>query len=106
MRGKGAIWFLTITLILVSIYQLSFTYVAYRVKKHAKEYAKGDYQKEAAYLDSMANEVVYNFIDLKKYTFREVQQRELNLGLDLQGGMNVTLEVSVADAIKALSGYS
>ncbi len=106
MRGKGAIWFLTITLILVSIYQLSFTYVAYRVKKHAKEYAKGDYQKEAAYLDSMANEVVYNFIGLKKYTFREVQQRELNLGLDLQGGMNITLQISVDGMIRSLANNS
>ncbi len=106
MRGKGAIWFLTITLILVSIYQLSFTYVSYRVKKQAKEYAKGDYQKEAAYLDSMANEKVYNFLGLKKYTFRDVQQREINLGLDLQGGMNITLQISVEDMIRSLANNS
>ncbi len=106
MRGKGAIWFLTITLILVSIYQLSFTYVSYRVKKQAKEYAKGDYQKEATYLDSMSNEVVYNFLGLKKYTFREVQQREINLGLDLQGGMNITLQISVEDMIRSLANNS
>ncbi len=110
MRGKGAIWFLTITLILVSIYQLSFTFVSYRVKKQAKEYAQkyygGDYQKEAAYLDSMANEVVYNFLGLKKYTFRDCQQREINLGLDLQGGMNITLQISVEDMIRSLANNS
>jgi len=106
MRGKGAIWFLTVVLILVSIYQLSFTFVSYRVKKQAKEYAKGDYQKEAAYLDSMASETVYNFLGLKKYTFREVQQREINLGLDLQGGMNITLQISVENMVRSLANNS
>ncbi len=106
MRSKGAITFLTILLLLVALYQLSFTYVTYRVKQKAKAYAKGDYQKEAHYLDSMANVVVYNFFGLKKYTFRECQQREINLGLDLQGGMNVTLQVSVEDMIKSLANNS
>ncbi len=106
MRSKGAITFLTIALILVSLYQLSFTFVTYRVKQKAKAYAQGDYAKEAHYLDSMANEVVYNFLGLKKYTFRECQQREINLGLDLQGGMNVILQVSVEDMIRSLANDS
>ncbi len=106
MRSKGAITFLTIVLILVSLYQLSFTFVTYRVKQKAKAYAQGDYQKESHYLDSMANVVVYNFLGLKKYTFRECQQRELNLGLDLQGGMNVILQISVEDMIKSLANNS
>ncbi len=106
MRSKGAITFLTVLLILVSLYQLSFTYVTYRVKQKAKAYAQGDYQKEARYLDSMANVTVYNFLGLKKYTFRECQQRELNLGLDLQGGMNVILQINVEDMIKSLANNS
>ncbi len=106
MRSKGAITLLTIAMILVSLYQLSFTFVTYRVKQEAKHYADGDYSKEAAYLDSIANEPVYNFLFLKKYTFRECQEREINLGLDLQGGMNVILQVSVEDMIRSLANDS
>ncbi len=106
MRGKGAIWFLTITLFLVSLYQLSFTFVAWRIRERAKEYAHGNYSREMHYLDSMANKVVYNFFGLKKYTFKECQERELNLGLDLQGGMNIVLQVSVEDMIRKLANDS
>ncbi len=112
MRNKGAIWFLAISLALVSVYQLSFTWKTASIKKEAKEYATGkngilDANKEAYYLDSISGEDVYNFLfGLRKYTFKECQERELNLGLDLKGGMDVILEVSVEDVIRSLSNYS
>jgi len=106
MRNKGAIQFFAIALALVCIYQLSFTYFTSSVEKDAREYAQGDPAKEFRYLDSMASEPVYNFFWLKKFTYRECQEREINLGLDLKGGMNVTLEVSVVDVLRSLSGYT
>jgi SecD/SecF fusion protein len=58
---------------------------------------------ENHYLDSMSQEVVYNLLWIRKYTFKECQEREINLGLDLKGGMNVTMEVSVPDIIAAMA---
>ncbi len=106
MQSKGAIKLLAISLALVSIYQLSFTWVTNSVRKDAAKYANGDIKKETAYLDSIAGEGVYNFLWIRNYTYRECQDREINLGLDLKGGMNVILEVSVVDLIKSLSNYS
>lgn len=106
MRNKGAIKVFAIAMALVSIYQLSFTWKTNQINKQAQEYAQGDEDRLTFYLDSMAGEPVYNFLGLKKYTFRECQEREFNLGLDLKGGMNVTLEVSVVDLIKSLSNFS
>ncbi len=105
MQNKGAILFLTIVLVVVSIYQLSFSVVTYKVKQDAKEYAKGDLNKELHYLDSIAAlpKDKWSFLG---NTFRECQQKEINLGLDLKGGMNVILEVSVPDIIKALANNS
>tara|TARA_E500000331_G_scaffold358599_1_gene427232 strand:+ start:4056 stop:7154 length:3099 start_codon:yes stop_codon:yes gene_type:complete len=60
------------------------------------------YKKEKYYLDSISSEKVYD-IWVKDYTYKECQEREINLGLDLKGGMNVTLEVSVVDVIRALA---
>ena len=130
MQNKGAIKFFAIAFALVCLYQLSFTFVASRYEKKADEYAVNEQAQQMAkelaggnevleryyldslarvrknyFLDSIANEVVYD-IGIKKYTFKDVKARELNLGLDLKGGMNVVLEVSVADIIKALSGNS
>ena len=102
MQNKGAFRFLAVILTLVCVYQLSFTYVAKRVEDKAKEYSRG----EAAYLDSIATEPVYNFLWLKNFTYRECKEREVNLGLDLKGGMNVTLEVSVEDIVRSLGNYS
>jgi len=62
-----------------------------------------DITRQDYYLDSIASEPVYNFFWLKKYTYRECQEREINLGLDLQGGMNVILEVSVEDIIRSMA---
>ncbi|MBN1253109.1 MAG: protein translocase subunit SecDF [Bacteroidales bacterium] len=106
MQNKGAIRLVAIALALVSIYQLSFTWIVSNVKDDASEYAKGNSLKETAYLDSISGKGVYDFLWIRDYTFRECQDREINLGLDLKGGMNVILEVSVIDLIQSLSNYS
>jgi SecD/SecF fusion protein len=106
MQNKGAIRLFAILLALICVYQLMFTFKANQVEKAAKVYAKGDKQKEQVYLDSMSTEVVYNLLGIRKYTFKEVKALELGLGLDLQGGMNVTLEVSVVDLVRSLSNFS
>ncbi|NOU15960.1 MAG: protein translocase subunit SecDF [Bacteroidales bacterium] len=106
MRNKGAIKFIAIALALVCVYQLSFTYVTKQVEKKAKAYAKGDSKKEFHFLDSISTETVYNFLWVRKYTYKECKEREINLGLDLKGGMEVTLEVSVVDLIKSLANNS
>jgi SecD/SecF fusion protein len=105
MQNKAAILILAIALGLVSIYMLSFTGATYFVKKDAKEFAQGDLLKESHYLDSIAElpKDKWNYLG---YTFKECQKKEINLGLDLKGGMNVILEVSVEDILKALSNYS
>jgi len=105
MQNKGAIVFLAITLALVSIYQLSFTGATYMVKRDARSYANGDLRLETQYLDSIASlpKEDWNFLG---FTFRECQAKEINLGLDLKGGMNVILEVEVQDIVMALSNYS
>ncbi len=105
MQNKTAIIILAIALALVSIYQLSFTGATSKVRQDAKKYAQGDLVKQTYYLDSISSlpKEDWSFLG---YTFKEVQKRELNLGLDLKGGMNVILEVSVEDILKALSNYS
>nr|WP_320117470.1 protein translocase subunit SecDF [uncultured Marinifilum sp.] len=106
MRNKGAIRLLAIVFALVSLYQLTFTYVTKKVEKEAQEFGAGDIKKEQTYLDSIRGEEVYNFFWLKKYTYKECKELEMNLGLDLKGGMNVTMEVSVVDIIKAMANNS
>ncbi|MCD4710619.1 MAG: protein translocase subunit SecDF [Bacteroidales bacterium] len=102
MQNKGAIRFFTIVLALVSVYQLLFTVFAQKVERNAREFANGDVRIERSYLDSMKGEVVYNML-LKKYTYQECKEREVNLGLDLKGGMNVILEIAVEDIIRSLA---
>ena len=102
MQNKTAIIVLAIALGLVSIYQLSFTGATYKVKKEARAFAKGSLVKETHYLDSIAALPKEDWSFLGN-TFRECQQKEINLGLDLKGGMNVILEISVEDILKALS---
>ena len=103
MQNKGAIKTLAIIFGLIFLYQLSFTVVTKVVEKRAAKFAQGDEAKENYYLDSVSNVNVYNLL-VKKYTYREAKEREINLGLDLKGGMNVTLEVSVKDIVNALAG--
>src|SRR6056297_1725110 len=105
MQIKGAIRFLAIAMALISIYYLSFTWVTSSIRQDAKEFAGGDPQKEYSYMDSLAGETVYD-LGLREYTLRECQEREINLGLDLKGGMNVILEISVEDIIKAMANNS
>ncbi len=106
MRNRGIIRAFAIAMALVCLYQLLFTWKTWTIEKEAKKYADGDYKKEAQYLDSISNTVVYNFLGLRKYTYNECKEREINLGLDLKGGMNVILEVSVSDVVKALANYN
>jgi SecD/SecF fusion protein len=106
MQNKGAILTFAILLAAVCLYQLTFTFKAGQIERQAKEYAQGDPAKEFSYLDSISGEVVYNFLGLKKFTYKDVKELEINLGLDLKGGMNVTLEVSVVDVIRAMSNYN
>lgn len=105
MQNKAAIIVLAIALALVSIYQLSFTGATWKVRKDARDYAQGDLVKQRNYLDSISALPKEKWSYLG-YTFKEVQKKEMNLGLDLKGGMNVILEVSVEDILKALSNYS
>jgi len=100
MQGKGFIKFMAILLGIVCLYSLSFNLVTYNVEKNAKEFAKGDLVKEKAYLDSMATVPVYPGLGL---TYRQVKGKEINLGLDLKGGMNVTMEISLAELTKSLA---
>ncbi len=101
MQNKGLIRIFAIALTLVCIFYLSFTVVTNTYNKKAKEYAAGNQLKEFNYLDSIGSEKVW-----LGYTLKECRDKEINLGLDLKGGMNVTLEVSVADIIRSLSDFN
>jgi len=105
MQSKGAIRFFAIVLAIVCLYQLSFTLVTWLQENKARDFANGDPVKEKSYLDSVNTVGIYN-LGVKNYTYQECKEREVNLGLDLKGGMNVTMEVSVIDMIRALSNYS
>ncbi len=130
MQHKGVVKFFAITFILVCLFQLSFTFISYyysgksddyanspQVKTMATRMAQGNPIKEEYFYDSisksrleyfndsMASVSVYNIL-LKQFTLKDVREREINLGLDLKGGMNVTMAVSVPDVIRALSGYN
>ncbi len=105
MQNKGALKLLAIALAIACAYQLSFTFVTQRVEKKAAEYAAGDAVKEQNYLDSVKAETVYN-LGFIKFNYKECKEKEINLGLDLRGGMNVMLEISVEDVLRALSNDS
>ncbi|MET1169710.1 MAG: protein translocase subunit SecDF [Flavobacteriales bacterium] len=97
MQNKGLITAFAIALGLASLYQLSFSWVANGVEGDAESFSAGDAKVKSAYLDSMMSQEVYPFLG---YTYAEVKKNEMNLGLDLKGGMNVILEVSVKDVLK------
>lgn len=119
MRNRGAIILLSVLLALISLYYLSFTFVVNKVEGDAEEYAQayvdnGNYsnltdadrnvlidRQKKAYLDSVDNQVVYRLI--RKYTYKDCKERELNLGLDLKGGMNISLEISAEDVLMSLA---
>ena len=101
MQNKGLVRILAVCLALVCAFYLSFSLVTSHYDKAAKEYAAGDDAKEYQYLDSIAAKKVWF-----GYTLKECREKEINLGLDLKGGMNVTMEVSVPDILDALSGHN
>lgn len=103
MQGKGVVKFFAILLAVVCLYQLSFTWVAHSVEKKAELYAKGDTTKEKAYLDSVSALPAYPLLG---HTYQYCVDRELALGLDLKGGMNVTMQISLVELVKTLSGNS
>lgn len=128
MQNKGAISVIAVIFALICIYQLSFTLVTKRVEGKAEQYGKQMAAKEMqsikldlsdadklaykdsiedarenAYLDSISEETVYNFLFMRKFSYKECKAREINLGLDLKGGMNVMMEVSTVDVIKSLA---
>jgi SecD/SecF fusion protein len=111
MQNKGLVVVLTVIISILCFYYLSFTLISRSVQQDAIEYAtttKGevDLIKKQKYLDSVWNKPVYNMLGLKEYTYKEVKNSEISLGLDLQGGMHVTLEVSPIDIIRGLAGNS
>ena len=101
MQNKGLIRILAVCLALVCAFYLSFSLVTSHYSAKAKEYAAGDDAKEYQYLDSIAAKKVWF-----GYTLKECREKEINLGLDLKGGMNVTMEVSIPDILDALSGHN
>ncbi|MBP6550077.1 MAG: protein translocase subunit SecDF [Flavobacterium sp.] len=105
MQNKGLIKFFAILFALVSIYQLSFTFVSNKVKSDAKSFANGNPDKELKYLDSIGKESVFN-LGFTSFTFNEVKDKQINKGLDLEGGINVILQISVKDVLKGLSNNS
>ncbi|MCO5948709.1 protein translocase subunit SecDF [Mucilaginibacter flavidus] len=100
MQGKGVVKFFAIVLAVVCIYQLSFTWVAHKVEQDAEVFSKGDSTKRTFYLDSIATQPVY---PLFKHDYQYVKQRKIALGLDLEGGMSVTMQISLIDLVKKLS---
>ncbi|TFV95547.1 protein translocase subunit SecDF [Algoriphagus kandeliae] len=108
MQNKGVIVFLTVVITALCLYYLSFTFVSNGIQQTATEYATDasgnvDFVKRRAYLDSIWREPVYNFLGAD-FTYQEIKETELGLGLDLQGGMHVTLEVSPVEIVKGLAG--
>ncbi len=106
---RNLIRFIGIIFFISFLFSLSFTFVVNREQKKAVEFSNGDFALEQYYLDSISTEPVYSpwlFFGQKSWTFSECQDSELKLGLDLQGGMNVTLEISMRDILVALSDKS
>ena len=99
MQNKGFIRVLAVLLTLVCLFYISFSFVTRYYNKKAEEISNGDPVAYKNYLDSMATEKVY----LGYYTLKQCNEMEVGLGLDLKGGMNVILEVSVPDVVKALA---
>jgi SecD/SecF fusion protein len=107
MKNKGLIIGITVLISILSVYFLSFTFISNSIQKEATESATNEkgvinFEKKQKYLDSIWNEPVFNFLGLE-YTYQKIKKQELQLGLDLQGGMHVTLEVSPIEILRVLS---
>ena len=110
MQSKGFVKLVAILLAIACVYQLTFSLKTRSVEKDAVEYAAAfpaeeQVAMEQYYLDSIQNKVVYN-IGLAQFTYKQCKEKEINLGLDLKGGMNVMLEIQVEDVVKSLAGDS
>ena len=112
MQNKGLVKLFALLFGLVSIYQLAFTFKANSIEEEAQTFAESKYDNpeqiniaEARYLDSISNKDVYD-IGIAQFTYDEVKQKSMNLGLDLKGGINVILEISVKDILEGLSNNS
>lgn len=105
MQNRGLVKFFAILFALVSIYQLSFTFVSHGIEQDAKDFAKGNPEKEVKYLDSIGKEKVFS-LGFTDFTYNEVKDKKINKGLDLEGGINVQLQISVKDIIKGLANNS
>lgn len=105
MQNKGLVKLFAVLFGLVSIYQLSFTFKANKIEENAQLFSNGDVVKERQYLDSIATENVFN-LGIADYTYTEVKENAMNLGLDLKGGVSVILQVSVKDILKGLANNS
>ena len=108
VQYRWGIIVLTILISLLSIYFLSFSFISSSVQKQASEAARDasgnvDFGKKQHYLDSVWKEPVFNFLG-KEYTYEEIKKNELQLGLDLLGGMHVVLEVSPNEIMKGMAG--
>lgn len=98
MQNKGFIRGFAIILAIIALYYLSFTFVGRQYNKKADEYAKGNLELKNQYLDSLSTEKVY-----LGYTLKQVREKEIGLGLDLKGGMNVIVEMDVAQILTSLA---
>ncbi len=134
MQNKGAIWIFTALFALACLFYLSFTWVVSNEENNVREKVEREIAKPQTkrmidsiaggnkvvhervlesmrdslfnvYIDAISNDVIYD-IGIAKFTYEDCKRREINLGLDLRGGINVTLEVSVSDIIKNLAGHS
>ncbi|ALJ06143.1 preprotein translocase subunit SecD [Pseudalgibacter alginicilyticus] len=117
MQNKGLVKLFALLFGLVSIYQLSFTFKANQIESNANEMAiskisetEEDYREkrsleEASYLESIATDTVFN-IGIAKFTYNDVKEKAMNLGLDLKGGINVILQISVKDILKGLANHT
>ncbi len=113
MQNKGLVRMFAILFGLVCVYQLSFTYLTYTKEKEAEGYAINKYPETVAdysnlretaqrsYLDSIGKEPIF-----ANYSYNDAKSKELNKGLDLEGGINVILQISVKDILKGLANYS
>ena len=104
MQGKGLVKFAAIILAIACLYSLSFTWIAKHVEDNAKKYANGNLTKEKAYLDSVSTQPVWGVV--KYITYQYAKEREIPLGLDLKGGMNVTMQISLTELVRNLANNS
>ncbi len=120
MQGKGLIKIFFVLLVLVSLLQILYTLPTNKVEANADAYAQEladaapegtdlyavKKQAKAAYLDSMSSEEIFKIPLFQGFTYNELKNKQLNLGLDLKGGMSAVLEVDLKESLKRLSGYS